>query len=353
MLTHDMLNSHVELQDFLSQHQNHQSAVAVDTEFVRESTYYPEFCLLQIATEHGIYLLDVLAVSQQDLQDFWAWLVEQPAIILHSASQDLEVLRLAGCPPLRQLFDTQIAAQLCGYAHQIGYGNLVQQITDVTLAKGMARFDWRTRPLPDKAQCYAADDVRHLHAIYDHLTNELDRLDRTSWVAEECLVLVEKDQHSLPIEQQWRKVKGIGRVDAATQAKAKAVTTWREQVALRTNRPRGWILKDADLLELCANDDWSHLPPKTRQRYDQDLQRCLTQAKPLKQEELVAAGRPLSPTQKEQFQMLSEQVKSIAHDLDLDSSLLANRKDLERLAKGKNVDRLASGWRAKVLSDIL
>ncbi len=147
--------------------------LAIDTEFVRERTYFPVLCLIQVATDSELVLIDPLALS--DLEPLWT-LFGNPLIpkILHAASQDLEVLLQAGCPMPVPLIDTQVAAALCGHGDQIGYANLVQIILGIELDKSMTRTDWSRRPLPKDALHYAADDVRYLYAVFEKLLADLE-----------------------------------------------------------------------------------------------------------------------------------------------------------------------------------
>lgn len=346
-----LLQTTAELTAFIQTHARHCSAVMLDTEFVRVSTYYPELCLIQLRTADDIVLLDTLKIG--DLSGLWPWLLQQTYVVMHSASQDLEVLRLAGCPRLGNLFDTQIAAQLVGYAHQIGYAGLAKQLLNVDINKGLSRFDWRTRPLPNNALQYASDDVRYLPAVYAHLTNELETLDRTAWAAEEFQHQLDADANQIPDEQQWRRIKGMSKLTPAAQARGKIIAAWREQTARELNKPRGWIVADSDLLEISSQDNYElfrqKISKQARAQPTASLKALFQPIAPLSADELLVDLKPLDAAEKSTFAELKQQVATAAHELDIEPSIIANRKLLEQWARGQKPSKINQGWRNLVL----
>lgn len=340
MLPEELIDSQIQLQDFLNHNSSHQGTaelpIALDTEFVRVSTYFPKLCLIQIGTAEGIVLIDTLTID--DLAPLWNWLTKQPSIAIHAASQDLEVLRLNGCPRLTPLFDTQIAAGLCGYASQMGYAALAKQLLDVDIDKGMTRFDWRTRPLPTKARQYAADDVRYLPQIATKLEAELTALGRNDWLQEDCQHLLDADANVISNDEQWRRVRGIAKHDVHAQSRAKALASWREQRAHDKNKPRGWILKDQDLLAMAISGKSTNA----------HLQKLMDTAPPLPHPEYLIAQSVLNSAEKQRLEALKLQLESAAHELDIEPSLIANRKQLEQWAREARPQKLCNGWRKTV-----
>lgn len=349
--TVEFIDSHSQLHTFLQRHATARTAVMLDTEFVRVSTYYPELCLIQLRIDLDIILLDTLAVT--DLSALWPWLIQQEYVVMHSASQDLEILRQAGCPRLNNLFDTQLAAQLIGYAHQIGYARLVQQVLNVELDKGLSRFDWRTRPLPANTLQYAADDVRYLPAIFMHLQNELNTLERCTWATEEFQHQLNADEDATPDDQQWRRIKGMSKLPADAQARGKALATWREATARERNKPRGWIMHDNDLLEVATSGNYElfrqKISKQARNQPAASLKAVVNQSETLPANELLIDLKPLNLAEKSTFADLKQQVSAAAATLDIEPSIIANRKMLEQWARGNKPAKLNNGWRTTIL----
>jgi ribonuclease D len=230
--------------------------VAVDTEFMRERTYWPQLCLVQLARPgddpRAAVAIDPIA-GTLDLSPLFA-LMANPAVVkvFHAARQDVEIfVHLAGVVP-SPMFDTQVAAMVCGYGDQIGYETLVRRIARAGLDKSSRFTDWGRRPLTEKQVAYALGDVTHLRAIYLSLSAELKRTGREDWVAEEMAVLTSPDTYRTEPEAAWRKLKtrsSSGKVLAAAQCLA----AWREREAQARDVPRSRILKDDALLEIAAS----------------------------------------------------------------------------------------------------
>ncbi|HKJ09429.1 MAG TPA: ribonuclease D, partial [Gammaproteobacteria bacterium] len=188
--------------------------LALDTEFHREKTYYPQFCLLQLATPELVAWVDPLTVP--DLGPLLELLNgEQIVKVFHAARQDLEIFyHLTGRVPA-PVFDTQVAAPLLGHPDQAGYGALVSAVLGVNLSKGHARADWTRRPLPAKQLEYALDDVRYLARLYPQLRDELQQRGRLQWLAEDFAALVDPAQYENPPASAWRRIRGTDRLRAA------------------------------------------------------------------------------------------------------------------------------------------
>ena len=226
------------------------SIAAVDTEFVREKTYYPQLCLIQVGTGDQVACIDCLAGL--DLTPLYGRLFDPSFTwVLHSARQDLEVVfQLAGRMPPR-LIDTQVAAALTGYPPQVGLEGLLKRTLDVELGESFARTDWSRRPLPDAPLRYALDDVRYLLAAWERLDAELARLGRREWLREEC----ERMLSEPPVADAtavWSRIKGVHGLPFASQCAALALVRWREAAAKRSDRPRRWLLADDALLAIAA-----------------------------------------------------------------------------------------------------
>ena len=226
-----------------------QDWLALDTEFLRERTYRPELCLLQIATPEVVACIDPLALESIDpVLD----VIYKPDIIkiLHAASQDLEIFYWLRREVPTNLFDTQIAAPLLGYQEQISYGNLVGEVLGVSLSKSHSRADWTRRPLPKQQVQYAADDVIYLARMYPIMRDKLKQLDRLQWLDGEWQNLTNPDLYEKPADEVWKRLRGIDKLKGGRLSVAQHLAQWRELTARERNLPRNWLLKDDVLTDL-------------------------------------------------------------------------------------------------------
>src|SRR5690554_651260 len=223
--------------------------VTVDTEFLRETTYWPKLCLIQAATDEEAVLIDPLA-SGLDLTPFFA-LLANPNVtkVFHAARQDVEIfVKLTGKVPVN-IFDTQIAASVCGFGDSVSYDNLVRSITNVELDKSSRFTDWSARPLSERQRLYAVADVTHLRDIYRELRKQVDATKRWDWVEDELGVLRSIDTYVVQPEKAWERLKmKINR--PRDLAALKKLAEWRERRAQSSDQPRSRVLKDDSLFEL-------------------------------------------------------------------------------------------------------
>src|SRR6202167_4611371 len=224
------------------------SAFGLDTEFMRERTYFAQLCLLQLSFGDQAVCIDTLALP--DLSQLRATMIS-PAIgkVLHAARQDLEVLWPA-TGPVVGLFDTQVAAALIGLPAQVGYGDLVKQLLGKNLHKAETRTDWSRRPLSGAQLAYALDDVRYLQPLRERLTERLRQLGRWNWFEEEMAQLDAAGSFAIEPDESWRRLKRIAALCADRQSLARALAAWRERRAIHSDRPRNWILPDAALRDI-------------------------------------------------------------------------------------------------------
>lgn len=223
--------------------------VTVDTEFLRETTYWPRLCLLQAATPDEAILVDPLANSLS-LAPFFELLADEKITkVFHAARQDVEIfVKLTGRVP-KNIFDTQVAASVCGFGDSVSYDNLVRAVVGVDLDKSSRFTDWSHRPLTEKQRTYALADVTHLRDIYHALRAQVDETDRWDWVEDEMGVLRSIDTYVVQPEQAWERLKmKIGK--PRDLAALKAVAAWREKRAQDSDQPRSRILKDDAVSEL-------------------------------------------------------------------------------------------------------
>lgn len=223
--------------------------VTVDTEFLRETTYWPKLCLLQAATPDEAILVDPLA-DGLSLQPFFELLANEKIVkVFHAARQDIEIfVKLTGLVP-RNIFDTQIAASVCGFGDSVSYDNLVRSVTGIELDKSSRFTDWSHRPLTEKQRTYALADVTHLRDIYLKLREQVTETHRWDWVEDELEILRSVDTYVVQPENAWERLKTkLGK--PRDLAALKLLAAWRERRAQDTDQPRSRVLKDDALIEL-------------------------------------------------------------------------------------------------------
>jgi len=230
----------------------HEPYVAVDTEFMRDRTYYPKLCLVQIAGARRHAAIDPLAPGI-DLAPLFALMANPDVLkVFHAARQDIEVFyRLTGAVPT-PLFDTQLAAMVCGYGEEVGYETLVSQVAKGRIDKSSRFTDWARRPLSPQQLAYALGDVIHLRVIYERLKRQLEQTGRTDWVAQELADLTNPAMYDQPLDDAWKRIRVRSR-DPRFLAVLRALAAWREGEAQRRDLPRNRIVRDDLLLEIAAN----------------------------------------------------------------------------------------------------
>lgn len=223
--------------------------IALDTEFMRERTYRARLCLVQVATEASVTIVDPLAgVDLRPLAD--AIGDASLRVIVHAGKQDLEIFHdMFGVVP-RNVFDVQVASAFAGLGASLPYARVVEALTGTSLAKGESYTDWCRRPLTGDQLSYAADDVRYLPAVADALDRRLAELGRTQWVFEELRGLENDDNYGSDPGAAWKRVSGRGSLSSAQLATLRELAAWREETARARDLPRGWIVKDPTLVEL-------------------------------------------------------------------------------------------------------
>lgn len=328
----------------------------IDTEFMREKTYFPQLCLIQVAIETRLYCIDPLVSASPDA--FWTSLLA-PAWVLHSGRQDLEVVyQSAGRLP-DSVFDTQVAAALLGYPPQTGYANLVAELFDVQLAKSQTRADWTHRPLSEAALAYAAEDVEHLLPARNVLSERLEDLGRLDWAIEDSADLLDTALYRVDIDGAVDRVKGARNMRGQARRAAAGLARWREQKAEASDRPRQWVLRDAVLLEMAAASPRTRqsltniagMPAATARRAGDELLQILADARAAS-DDYTPPARP-DEEQKALMKRLQKQVARCASDLGIAAEVLAPRKELSAALTGDRDTRVFRGWRRRVIGDDL
>ena len=328
--------------------------VAVDTEFVREQTYYPQLALIQVANEQLIACIDPLAL--EDLAPLKV-LFSNPAVtkVFHAADQDMEIFYLLfGELPL-PLFDTQVAATVLGQGEQIGYANLVKEILEIELDKSHSRTDWLQRPLDPKQIRYAEDDVRYLSQLYPIQLEALQQQGRSDWLTDDFAALTNPARYQADPQSAWRRIKGNNKLRGIQLAVLQKLCAWREQLAMEKDKPRRWIAADHILLDIArlrpkdmkALEKIRAIPANLVQRRGETLLRCIREAEAEPKEQWPKLVRPKRLTSAEDalVDALSALVKLNADQFQISPTTLSNRKELEQLVQGERELAILSGWR--------
>jgi ribonuclease D len=331
--------------------------ITVDTEFIRDKTYFPRLCLLQIATPENAVAIDPLAKGI-DLAPVFA-LLQKPKLtkVFHAARQDIEIFHLLTGKIPAPLFDTQIAAAVCGYGESVGYETLVNHIVGQELDKSSRFTDWSARPLSGKQLAYALSDVLHLCLIYEQLKTKIETSGRMAWVMEEHAHLSDPALYQPDPDDAWKRLK-YGNMRPKHLAVLRELARWREIEARRADVPRGRIVKDEALIELALS-----MPRK-----ESDFTRMRGIAKDLSKEKMRAVmegvekavalpageypqvGRYRRPTENitGAVAMLQLLLKVQADLHGIASSMIAGKDDIEAIALGKTETPVLSGWRYDV-----
>ena len=339
--------------------------VTVDTEFLRERTYYAKLCLVQLAMpgvgDDGAVLIDPLA-NGIDLAPLYDLFRDESVVkVFHAARQDLEIFFVEGGVIPVPLFDTQVAAMVAGFGEQVGYETLVKRVARAPLDKSSRFTDWSRRPLTDAQRTYALADVTHLRVIYEHLKAELERSGRAEWVEEELSILRAPETYVVQPEDAWRRVKtrtNSGRFLAVVRELAR----FREIYAQERNVPRNRVMKDDALMELAS----------TKPQSIQDLGRTRLLLREARKGDIAAgilaavqAGLAVSQdelpkpnTSRDKLQvnpaladLLRVMLKAKSEASGVAQKLIATTSELDEIAAGRRNGAALKGWRATVFGD--
>jgi ribonuclease D len=337
--------------------------VTVDTEFIRETTFWPELCLIQMAAPGVTALVDPLAPGI-DLTPFFELMANEAVTkVFHAARQDIEIVFHRGGLIPHPVFDTQIAAMVCGFGESVSYEQLVQKIAGARIDKSSRFTDWRHRPLSDKQLEYAVADVTHLIDVYHYLKAELDREDRSHWLKEEMDVLTARETYDPHPEDAWKRLK-MRLKKPPEFAVLQAVAAWREREARERNVPRGRVLKDDAIYEIAQQQP--HDPaslarlrttPKgwERSATAADLLTAINKALALPKEQMPKVPK-VAPTQEGSgaaAELLKVLLRMVAEQEGVAAKVLASSDDIDRLAADGEAANVAAlhGWRREVFGE--
>ncbi|NNG03687.1 MAG: ribonuclease D [Inquilinus sp.] len=336
--------------------------ITVDTEFMRENTFWPKLCLVQVGGPEEAAAIDPLAPGM-DLAPLFALMADQSVLkVFHSARQDIEIfVNLAGAVPM-PLFDTQVAAMVCGFGDSVGYETLVNRLAGAQVDKTSRFTDWSRRPLTEKQLRYALADVVHLRPIYEKLHRQLAESNRDHWLAEEVSVLTDPATYRVEPEDAWRRIKTRSN-DPRFFACLREVAAWREREAQKRDLPRGRLLRDDALTEIAAH------APRTVEELGRTRGLSRSMAEGWQGAGLIAAveralaippdQRPRPPERVRPpqgigpvIELLRVLLKMKCDSNDVAQKLVANASDLEMIAVDDKADVPAlRGWRRELFGE--
>jgi ribonuclease D len=336
-----------------------QALVALDTEFIRERTYYPKLALVQLAVPGEVLLVDPLAPG---IPERLAPLLADPGItkVMHSASEDLQaLLRGCGVAPF-PLFDTQVAAAMAGLGAGLSYQKLVEQLCGEVLEKGETRSDWLRRPLSEGQLHYAAEDVRHLHAIHAILHGKLQALGRLDWHAADVERAVRNARDESDDPQPHLAMRNAMGLDADAQRRLRRLLRWRDVEARRSDRPKGWVLDNEVAVAISRRpiEDYARFEalldaqPKAPRKARRQLWDLL-QAPVADDEREIPLMRVAEPVDKQRLRKLQDAVAGVAAALEIPEGLLCARRQLEALLDRRGWPDALAGWRRSLLEPVL
>ena len=335
--------------------------LALDTEFLREKTYYPRLCLLQVCGDGIAACVDPLAI--RDLAPLLDLLSAPSRVkVWHAARQDLEIFLHEWEVLPAPVFDTQLAAAVLGLGDQVGYARLVQDVLRLELPKDQSRSDWCLRPLEEAQLRYAYDDVVHLDALYSELARRLEQLGRAHWLEEDFAELTDPATYRTEPADAWQRIKGRQHLKGARLAVLQQLAAWREERAMAVDRPRRWILRDEVMVDIARR-----LPEKAA---DLARVRGLDERTAEKAGDLIleavrrGVGQPrekwpkeripprLTPARETVVDMLGTAMRVVADANSITPAAVASRNELAKLVAGQETV-LDHGWRRALVGDIL
>ena len=336
--------------------------LAIDTEFIRETTYFSKLCLIQIATKNISFIIDPLS-NNINLEPLWEILNKDQIIkVMHSGRQDMEIFYNATGMLPSPVYDTQVAAMVCGFGDQVSYENLVNNLLDIKIDKSSRVSDWSYRPLSNKQISYALADVTYLIKIYEILKKQISKNKRNTWIKEEMYNFTNINNYQIKPEEAWRKIK-LKSTKKDFLNRVKFIAEWRELYSIKKNVPKNRTLRDDTLLDIASNN------PKNIQDFKRvrglkinlkkeiliDLLEVLKTANKVPEkfwpeQTVFSKNKSSSPATLELLKVI---LKHVAEEQKVAPKLLASQKDLELISDGA-LDNLLTfeGWRHEIFGKL-
>jgi len=349
-----LINTDIKLQNIIKELKS-SSSIGLDTEFIRESTYYPVLALLQLSDHNHTYCIDILALH--DKEPIIDLLRDKNIIkIIHSSKQDLEVLNhYFNCYP-ENIFDTQLADNFLNPEISISYSNLVKRHFSVLLKEGSWRTDWLKRPISDDKLEYAGNDVKYLIDLYKILKNELINLKRYDWFIEEQELELEKKNIVTDPDMAWKKINLPSKITETQLNHLKILSKWREEKAIKNDMPKRWIFSDSELIKITlsrSNKLTAILNNLKHQLSNEDIDYVISVLE-LKYNEAPVEFKNFDPsTYNKRVNICHQTLEVICDEYKISSTLIANKRDIDLFARGKKDIRFLQGWRFKIFGKLV
>ena len=349
-----LVNTDTKLQNIIDDLRK-SSIIGLDTEFIRESTYYPQLALMQLSDNINTYCIDVLAIKNNNLI---AELLYNKDIkkVIHASKQDLEVLNYYfKCYP-QNIFDTQIAYNLLTSDISISYSNLVKKYLSVELKEGSWRTDWLKRPLSEEKITYAANDVRYLIKLYEILNTKLHEASRIDWFEEEQEIELKKSNIVIEPELSWEKINLPSNITSIQLNYLKKISRWREEKAITNNIPKRWIFNDSELIKIITSkpnrlsyiiDNLKHQLNKNDVDFIKSTL-CDEYIKPDSVNQTIDGH-----LYNERVNKCQKILQEVAEQYDLAATFIANKRDIDAFARNKDYVKFLHGWRFKIFGKLV
>ena len=336
--------------------------ISIDTEFIRDNTYFSKLCLIQVASKNHSFIIDPLK-EDINLNSFRKILKKDSIIkIFHSGRQDMEIFyHLFGELP-KPIYDTQIAAMVCGFGDQVSYENLVNTLLNIRIDKSSRVSNWSFRPLTKKQIIYALSDVTHLVHIYEKLKNQISNGNRSLWIEDEMRSLVETKNYKISPSEAWMKIK-IKSTKREYLNKVKFLAEWRENLSIKSNIPKNRVMRDDTLLDLASinpkfNNDFKRIRSFNLERDAKKINQIievLNKAEGVP-EKLWPENKYIKKNKVKSFailELLKVLIKHVSEEQKVAQRLIAKQFELELLAEGKFEHlKVLEGWRYKIFGKL-
>ena len=333
--------------------------LAIDTEFLREKTYYAKLCLIQIEADGYRACIDPFNID--DMSSFSELMHDSNIIkVLHAAHQDLEILLQLTQKVPAPIFDTQVAASVLGIGDQMGYARLVEHMLGVTLAKTQSRTDWSKRPLRDAQLEYAIDDVRYLAQIYPKMVEQLESQNRLAWLNKDFAKATNPDTYAINAKERWKKVKGNQILKRPQLAILRELAAWREEKAEKSNRPRKWILSDDILLDMAKQQpntveqikEIRGINPERSQKHHELWLTLISKGKETPESDWPELARSKKPNANQNalidLLLLVIQIQAKQHNIT--AAVIATRKQVANMILAGDIS-ISDDWRGALVND--
>ncbi|MFT5063515.1 MAG: ribonuclease D [Gammaproteobacteria bacterium] len=340
--------------------------ITVDTEFLRNDTYSARLCLVQLANLEHVGVIDTVALEVEgvpQLEPLFELFFDQSMVkVFHAADQDFQIIEMLTGKVPSPVFDTQVAASVCGFSHQVGYGTLIKDLLDIDLDKGHSRTDWARRPLAQDELDYAVADVTWLRDAYLALREQMNKEGRSDWLEQEFAAIENPAKYRVEPEDAWGKVKGLGRIRPKEMGIVRELATWRELRAIERNKPRNWIIKDELIRDLAKRKPTLIGELKRMQGINDGLVRhsgeeivaCVNRGIENPMETIEEKRpKPLSPSEEGMVDLLFAVLRMRSVEQNLSPETVGSKKQIASLARGKLDLPILAGWRLKAVGQEL